>query len=233
MLAMRRRERAWSAYRPALKAWQEHVTPFGVDAWRRLAEAEGIAQWIPEFEKDLTIAFRAEPLESGQLAVRSRRGGVPDVPADFVWPHSAKGPWKFLAQVGLEELPDGPHDLPRDGTLAIFDEEPFDHGSRTFYFPADAALVQRTAPSDAEVDAAVPLRFVAYEEIPTVYGCDESTIEEIREYLAGDLLALNCRSDSSTVLWQAVDGYAMRIRAYIEVADLRAREFSRVIHADY
>lgn len=231
VFAMRRHDRAWSEYAPALKAWYQHVTPFGYDAWRRLVEAEGLGDRIPEFEKDLTVAFRAEPVAAGPSDVRSRLGGVPEVPVDFVWPHSGSNPWKFFGQVALAELPDAQHDLPREGTLSLFNQESFGHDARTFFFPADVPLVLRTPPADAETSAPMPVKFWAYQEIPDVPGCDAATIAEIREYLAGDLLALHGRDESSSVvLWQAIDGYGHRTLAFVEPADLRDQDFSRVVH---
>ena len=232
--AMRRHERAWSAYTPAFAVWQAQIAAPAYDAWRSLVEAEGFGARIPDFENGLRIAFRGEALPNGRHGVRSRVGGVPDLPSDFAWPGGPK-PWTFFAQVAFDELPGAKHDLPREGALAIFHEELAGDAAVTFYFPPGVPLIERDLPSGVDLAPAIPLRFLAYQDIPDVEGCDEATTLEIREYLAGELLALHglangLAPDSSIVLWQAPNAFGSRTRALIEVAQLGARDFSRIVH---
>ena len=104
----------------------------------------------------LTIGGQAEPRTGA-----SRFGGVPDVPADFVWPvfetatydddQVRPRPLTFLAQFDCEALAfcDKDHLLPRAGVLSFFYElgsqrwgfDPADAGcARVFWFPGRDAL---------------------------------------------------------------------------------------------
>lgn len=50
----------------------------------------------------------------------SKFGGSPDVPADFQWPYHKLGPYRFIGQFNLVDIPKGPHGLPLDGLLSCF-----------------------------------------------------------------------------------------------------------------
>lgn len=91
-------------------------------------------------------------------------GGPPDVPASFVWPHHALGPYRFIAQIDLGAVPGNRHGLPDRGMLSFFyahdeDGEAFwgdpDY-VRVHRFDDVAALEPRTPPH--EVDFGSSLR---------------------------------------------------------------------------
>lgn len=90
-------------------------------------------------------------------AARSRLGGVPLLPPDFVWPLDGARPLDYLAQVDLAEV--APQDagglLPPEGILTFFynlEEQPwgFDpahaSGWHVAYTPANASTVARELP---------------------------------------------------------------------------------------
>ena len=56
----------------------------------------------------------------------SKAGGSPDVPKDFAWPEHEIGPYRFVCQLNLANLPKGSKGLPAAGLLSFFyahDEE--------------------------------------------------------------------------------------------------------------
>jgi hypothetical protein len=50
----------------------------------------------------------------------SKFGGSPDLPTDFKWPQHKLGPYRFIGQVNLADIPKGPHGLPGGGLLSFF-----------------------------------------------------------------------------------------------------------------
>lgn len=50
----------------------------------------------------------------------SKFGGAPDLPSGFEWPQHALGPYRFIGQINLADVPDGPHGLPAQGLLSFF-----------------------------------------------------------------------------------------------------------------
>ena len=93
----------------------------------------------------------------------SKIGGMPDVPADFVWPVYEEGarslPLAFLAQIDcrIASAADREGLLPRDGMLSFFYEldtmkcgfDPADRGSARVYWFPDLTALCRTPPPPA------------------------------------------------------------------------------------
>jgi len=50
----------------------------------------------------------------------SKFGGVPDVPSTFKWPEHSLGPYRFIGQINLSDIPVGGHGLPSNGLLSFF-----------------------------------------------------------------------------------------------------------------
>lgn len=50
----------------------------------------------------------------------SKFGGEPDLPTGFAWPHHQLGPYRFIGQINLVDIPKGPHALPSAGLLSFF-----------------------------------------------------------------------------------------------------------------
>ena len=88
--------------------------------------------------------------------VRSRIGGVPDLPDGFEWPVWRSAPLAFLAQIDLAEIGQQSvlPDLPQHGLLHFFyDQEqstwgfnPGDRGSWRVYYTTDGLPFRRTDP---------------------------------------------------------------------------------------
>ena len=123
-------------------------------------------------EIKITFGQTDEPLPVG----RSRIGGRPDVPSDFVWPTYEGSsydvelkcrPLSFLAQINLRDVAewDEEHLLPTEGILSFFYEletmqwgfDPKDEGSaRVFWFPDSETLSPADFPDDMEQDFILP-----------------------------------------------------------------------------
>lgn len=71
----------------------------------------------------------------------SKFGGSPDVPAGFEWPHHALGPYRFIGQINLADLPAGPHGLPGGGLLSFFYAD--DENGESFWQDPDYVRVYR------------------------------------------------------------------------------------------
>ncbi len=112
----------------------------------------------------------ASPAES-----RSRFGGEPDLPADFVWPRyfgmnyaddvEAERPLAFLAQIDLSQVRLGGGLLPESGLLSFFYElesspwgfDPKNAGcARVYYFPEGSVLSRRALPEELAEECRLP-----------------------------------------------------------------------------
>jgi uncharacterized protein YwqG len=62
------------------------------------------------------ITLHAGPPES----CRSRFGGLPLVPPDFVWPSHPEAEYRFLGQIDFSEIDSPPAPLPETGLLCLF-----------------------------------------------------------------------------------------------------------------
>ncbi|MCH5187527.1 MAG: DUF1963 domain-containing protein [Oscillospiraceae bacterium] len=131
----------------------------------------------------------------------TRFGGVPDVPADFVWPYYEgedydevvkSRPMSFIAQFNCAEL--APMDaeglLPKTGLLSFFYEmetmrcgfDPKDAGcARVFWFEDSSTLVPAQVPEDLETDHRFPMLQIAMEP-----GTSYIDMEDFRLYLDDD-----------------------------------------------
>ena len=115
----------------------------------------------------------AEPVAMG----RSKIGGRPDLPADFVWPYyEGKGyldetpvnrPLTFMTQINLAEASefDKENLLPKKGLLTFFYElhtekwgfDPADKGcARVYYFADTSVLMRCEFPADLEAEYQLP-----------------------------------------------------------------------------
>lgn len=114
----------------------------------------------------------------------SRLGGMPDVPADFVWPASAARPLHFLAQIDLRDVADASEALPSSGWLLFFYDArdmpwgtaPSDgDGWAVRYVDAAASLERRGRPKgDAATFSAASLRFAPRFDLP---GIDDPLVQ--------------------------------------------------------
>ena len=152
--------------------------------------------WIKAHERpDIQIDYEAarESLPTGA----SKLGGLPDVPAGFVWPRfesegydgvQRERPLSFMAQLDLKEVSafDKEGLLPKEGHLAFFydcDSQPwgFDPkdmgGARVFYFPSGTPLERAAPPEDLDDDFQIPVLIPSF---------SSGTSQPSSEYLSGD-----------------------------------------------
>ncbi|WP_083458547.1 DUF1963 domain-containing protein [Sandaracinus amylolyticus] len=92
-----------------------------VERTRLRAHTEWFRRW---HRPAIAITTTTEEIRLGA----SRFGGVPDLPVDVEWPRHDKGPYRFLAQIDLADLPSRRASfaepwrdvLPSDGVLSLF-----------------------------------------------------------------------------------------------------------------
>jgi len=71
----------------------------------------------------------------------SKFGGAPDLPPDFKWPNHKLGPYRFIGQFNLADVPKGPHGLPNSGLLSFFYAH--DENGESFWGDPDYVRVYR------------------------------------------------------------------------------------------
>jgi uncharacterized protein YwqG len=77
----------------------------------------------------------------------SKFGGSPDLPTDFKWPQHKLGPYRFIGQVKLADIPKGPHGLANGGLLSFFYAH--DENGESFWGDPDYVRVYRFDKLDA------------------------------------------------------------------------------------
>jgi uncharacterized protein YwqG len=77
----------------------------------------------------------------------SKFGGSPDLPPDFKWPHYKLGPYRFIGQINLADIPKGPHGLPNGGLLSFLYAH--DENGESFWGDPDYVRVYRFDKPDA------------------------------------------------------------------------------------
>lgn len=111
---------------------------------------------------------------STEVGTMSRFGGDPELPADFEWPEHALGPYRFIGQFDLAELPEVDHGLPRDGLLSIFQAHDDDGESfwrdpdfvRIYRFDRPQPLTRRAPPAAVRFAQSIGVRFAANADLP-------------------------------------------------------------------
>ncbi|HYR09501.1 MAG TPA: YwqG family protein [Longimicrobium sp.] len=104
----------------------------------------------------------------------SKFGGSPDLPAGFEWPHHALGPYRFIGQINLSDIPSGPHGLPDRGLLSFFYAHD-EHGEsfwgdpdyvRAYRFPDAGALGTVEPPAAVRLGSTAVLAFQLGADVP-------------------------------------------------------------------
>lgn len=129
------------------------------------------------------IAVTVEKAKTNTSPIRSKFGGKPAVPVDFIWPRfesldydgeMANRPLSFLCQINLEEIEpyDHEHLFPEKGLLLFFYEmetmcwgyDPAENGcARVYYFEDLSKLSALELPEDIREDYRLPEYDIAFE----------------------------------------------------------------------
>jgi hypothetical protein len=102
----------------------------------------------------------------------SKFGGAPDLPADFEWPQHKLGPYRFIGQINLADIPIGSHALPTDGLLSFFYAH--DEDGESFWGDPDYVRAYRFDKPDAlkPVKPPAAVRLGSTEAIKSQLGAD-------------------------------------------------------------
>lgn len=147
--------------------------------FRELAREQGLAPHLETLERLCVPSLRLRPRKRSKL--KSRLGGLPDVPTGFAWPVGSTGePLVFVAQIDLAEvhaaeLP-GAAALPERGMLAFFhghepspDGEHLGNAGRVLFFDGSAPLARARAGKGHVALPSIPIAFeLQTEELPSL-----------------------------------------------------------------
>lgn len=120
----------------------------------------------------------------------TRFGGMPDLPPELAYPHTADAPWTLIAQLNLEELEPLQAYLPRKGILYFFADHCFDmYNVRVLYSPTTQGLeTANINPEKLEACDLVPYRMSVHKglSLPNTYGAyrrfgESSTLAALEE----------------------------------------------------
>jgi len=144
----------------------------------------------------------------GGTKKRTRFGGRPDVPANFVWPYCGNDPLAFLLQLDCRDLAgrDPEHLLPEKGLLSFFfdmsltsvTEDDFDgtDGFRVYLFEEAEILSPADFPEDLDEDYRYPVRGIRLKKEKSLPDFDEY---QILRYGDSDVLDV----DEMEEYWEA------------------------------
>ena len=104
----------------------------------------------------------------------SKLGGSPDLPTVFKWPLHKLGPYRFLGQVNVGDIPKGPHELTGDGMLSFFYAHDNDGESfwgdpdyvRVYKFRDVSALEPAEPPAAVRLGATSTIKFELGADVP-------------------------------------------------------------------
>jgi len=169
---------------------------------------ELLTKILSEVKKDEITIF-TEPNEDNEILNKSKIGGKPYLPKDFVWPYYQELPLSFLSQINLEEVKSLDKDnlLPDKGMLYFFYEletqewgfKPENKGcSKVFYYEDISNFELIDFPEDIEDYNIVPefkvnfksnISYPSYENFEKLNENDVllGTIKEILQPGANDV----------------------------------------------
>jgi len=104
----------------------------------------------------------------------SKLGGAPDLSASMLWPEHRLGPYRFIVQIDLRDLPNNDHGLPDRGMLSFFYAHDEDGESfwgdpdyvRVYYFDDVAALEPRKPPPPVDFGSSLRVHVQTSSELP-------------------------------------------------------------------
>lgn len=161
---------------------------------------ELLTKILSEVKKDEITIF-TKPNEDSEILNKSKIGGRPYLPKDFVWPYYQQLPLSFLAQINLEEVKSLNKDnlLPDKGMLYFFYEletqewgySPQDKGcAKVFYFEDTSNFELIDFPEDMEDYYKIPefkvnfksnISLPSYEDFDNLNE-DEKILEKYKTY---------------------------------------------------
>jgi uncharacterized protein YwqG len=105
----------------------------------------------------------------------SKFGGEPDLPASFEWPVHSLGPYRFIGQINLSELPRVPVSVPSEGLLSFFYTYDEDGDAfwgapdfiKVFHFEMNDEVRPVSPPVEVALGATSRIRFEAGFDLPS------------------------------------------------------------------
>ena len=162
---------------------------------------ELLTKILSEVKKDEITIF-TEPNEDNEILNKSKIGGKPYLPKDFVWPYYQEFPLSFLAQINLEEVKSLDKDnlLPDKGMLYFFYEleteewgfKPENKGcSKVFYYEDISNFELIDFPEDMEDYNIVPefkvnfksnISYPAYEDFDIIHNGGKEVADNYEDF---------------------------------------------------
>ena len=162
---------------------------------------ELLTKILSEVKKDEITIF-TEPNEDNEILNKSKIGGKPYLPKDFVWPYYQELPLSFLAQINLEEVKalDKDNLLPDRGMLYFFYEletqewgfKPENKGcSKVFYFEDTSNFELIDFPKDMKGYCQVPefkvtfkanISYPSYEDFDIIHNGGKEVADNYEDF---------------------------------------------------
>ena len=162
---------------------------------------ELLTKILSEVKKDEITIF-TEPNEDNEILNKSKIGGKPYLPKDFVWPYYQELPLSFLAQINLEEVKalDKDNLLPDKGMLYFFYEleteewgfKPENKGcSKVLYFEDTSNFELIDFPEDMEDYNIVPefkvnfksnISYPSYEDFDIIHNGGKEVADNYEDF---------------------------------------------------
>ena len=162
---------------------------------------ELLTKILSEVKKDEITIF-TEPNEDNEILNKSKIGGKPYLPKDFVWPYYQELPLSFLAQINLEEVKSLDKDnlLPDKGMLYFFYElETEEWGyelknkgcAKVFYYEDISNFELIDFPEDMEDYNIVPefkvnfksnISYPAYEDFDIIHNGEKEVADNYEDF---------------------------------------------------
>lgn len=166
-------------------------SPFGVVNDEMLVNLTGLVKKLKlEKYRDFILKIAQPSIEliptNSEIRMGcSKFGGSPDLPQGFTWPQHELGPYRFICQINLSELPKGLVGLPSEGLLSFF--YAYDENGETFWGDPNFIRVFHFAnageaqpvepPKSVRLDSSHGIRFELGADVPS-WPCDAAQLED-------------------------------------------------------
>jgi len=156
-------------------------SPFGVVSDEMLVNLAGLVKKL-KLEKHLDFICKIAQPSIELVATRSKIaiggskfGGSPDLPKTFQWPKHKLGPYRFIGQINISELPKGIHGFPGKGLISFF--YAYDEAGEAFWGDPDFIRVFRfeeldeiqpvQPPESVRLDSGCKIEFKIGADVPS------------------------------------------------------------------